>query len=104
MSDLFLISAEAELKRFSSLMNRSAKAYYKIKDNKTDYTRSVFACYRMNKMNYENTLNLIRQYKISFKKTSSDYDKWLENLSPEERQHYDIFGEFRDPRGAEDEM
>ncbi len=102
MNDLFLTSAEAELNRFSSLMNRSSKAYYKLKDNKTDYARSVFACYRMNKMNYDNTLNLIRQYKIAFKKTSSDYDKWLENLTPEERQHYDIFGELRDPRESDD--
>lgn len=31
----------------------------------------------------------------------SDYDKWLENLKPEDRQHYDIFGELRDPRGEE---
>ena len=99
--DLFIISAEAELQRFSRLMNKSSKAYYSLKDSRTDYARSVFACYRMNKTNYENTLNLIRHYKIMYKKSLSDYDKWLENLSDEERQHYDIFGELRDPREEE---
>lgn len=34
-------------------------------------------------------------------KRTSDYDKWLENLSDEERQHYDVFGELRDPRDSE---
>ncbi len=99
--DLFLISAEAELNRFSRLMNKASKSYYSLKDNKTEYGKSVFACYTMNKTNYDNTLNLIRNYKIMYKNKLSDYDKWLENLSDEERQHYDIFGELRDPRDSE---
>jgi len=33
------------------------------------------------------------------KEYKSDYEKWLNDLTPEDRQHYDIFGELRDPRG-----
>ena len=100
--DIFLISAEAEMRRFSKLMNKASKEYFSLKDPATKYARAVGECYRMNKMNFDNTLNLLRQYKSLIKNGKSDYDEWLEGLTDEQRQHYDIFGELRDSRDSEE--
>lgn len=100
--DPFLISSKAELRRFSRLMNKASKEYFSLKDPTTKYARAVGECYRMNKMNFDNTLNLLRQYRLLLKNGKSDYDEWLESLTEEQRQHYDIFGELRDPRGDDE--
>lgn len=61
--DIFIITSEAELTRFSRLMNKASREYWHLKDRTTEYAKSVYGCYYLNKMNYEKTLETIKQYK-----------------------------------------
>ncbi len=61
--DVFLISAEAEIQRFSRLMNKASKTYYSLKDKSTQYAKGLFACYTMNKINCDNTQKLVEEYR-----------------------------------------
>ena len=63
MEDVFIISANAESVRFSMLMNKASREYWHLKDRTTNYAKSVFACYYLNKKNYEITLETIEEYK-----------------------------------------
>ena len=86
--DVFLISAEAEIRRFSRLMNKASKTYHSLKDNSTQYAESLFACYTMNKINCVNTQKLVKEYKRKMINGKSDAEEWLNSLSWEERKEY----------------
>lgn len=60
---VFLISAEAEISRLSRLMNKASKAYWGLKDRKTEYAKMLYACYLMNKEMIEKGHEVIRRYK-----------------------------------------
>ena len=61
--DVFLISANAEITRLSRLMNKASKAYWSLKDRKTSYAKSLFACYWMNKQMIAQIDETIKLYK-----------------------------------------
>ena len=61
--DVFLISAEAEIIRLSRLMNKASKAYWGLKDRKTEYAKMLYAGYLMNKEMIEKVRDLVTKYK-----------------------------------------
>lgn len=61
--DVFLISAEAEINRLSRLMNKASKAYWGLKDRKTEYAKMLYAGYLMNKEMIKKGREVIRRYK-----------------------------------------
>lgn len=60
--DVFLISSEAEISRLSRLMNKSSKAFWKLKDRTTPYAKSLYSCYLMNKKAMESIYELRKLY------------------------------------------
>ena len=62
LKDVFLVSAKAEIKRLSRLMNRSGKAYWSLKDRTTKYARSLYAGYVMYRDMSTTLRNLVRSY------------------------------------------
>lgn len=61
--DVFLISANSEITRLRRLMNEASKAYWSLKDRKTQYAKSLFACYLMNKQMIAQIDEIIKLYK-----------------------------------------
>lgn len=60
--DIFIISAKAEAIRFSRLMNKASREYWKLKDRNSPYGKMLYGCYYMNRMNHERTLETIKEY------------------------------------------
>lgn len=76
--DVFLISAEAEYKRVTRLVNSSAKSFWALKDRSTQYAKSIYATYVMNKRIQIMVLETIRDYKhgkIGQEKESEVWEK-----------------------------
>ncbi len=62
-NDIFLTSAEAEINRLSRLMNKASKAYWGLKDRKTEYAKMLYGCYVMNKEMIEKIRYTVIRYK-----------------------------------------
>jgi len=65
MKDVFLISNESELSKNSSLANRASKAYWLLKDKKTAYAKSLYACYIMHKRIMDVIIQTKQDYKYN---------------------------------------
>lgn len=61
--DVFLISADSEIKKAASLMNRAGRAYWRLKFRDSEYGKMLYACYFMHKSIIDAIDAVVRMYK-----------------------------------------
>lgn len=61
--NVFLISAESEIKKAASLMNRASKAYWRLQSRDSEYGKMLYACYFMMKSIIDVIDSVVDMYK-----------------------------------------